>query len=90
MKLRLADQQARGLLIKLDIWDQQVAGVTWTPSGAGQQAEQRPMGPGSQGASWPQLSGFVKEAADVCRGEEIGVRTAGRREERARRDLGLR
>jgi hypothetical protein len=79
VKLRLADQQARGLLIKLDIWDQQVAGFTWTQSGAGQQAEQRLMGPGSQGASWTQPSGFVKDAADVCRGEEIGVRTAGRR-----------
>jgi hypothetical protein len=90
VKLRLADQQARGPLIKLDIRDQRVAGCTWMQSGAGQQTEQRLMGQGSQGASWTQPSGFVKDAADVCRGEAIGVRMTGRHQERALRDLGLR
>src|SRR5882724_1006567 len=90
VKLGLADQPARGPLIKQDIWDQQVAGFTWTQSGAGQQPEQRLMGSGAQGASWTQPSGFVKDAADVCRGEETGVRTTGRRQKRALRNLGLR
>jgi hypothetical protein len=90
MKLALPDQQARGLLVELDIWDQKVAGFAWSQAGTRQQSEQRLVGPGSQGPSWTQPSGFVKDAADVCRGEEIGVRTTRCRQESALRDLGLR
>lgn len=90
VKLGLADQQARGLHVKLDIRDQEVTGFTRTPPGTRQQAEPRLVGQGSQGTSWTQPSGFVKDIADVCRREEIRVGAVWRRDESAVRDLGLR
>jgi hypothetical protein len=47
VKLGLADQQARGLRVKLDIRDQEVAGFTRTQPGTRQQAEPRLVGQGS-------------------------------------------